>query len=221
MCFSAQFQLKKGQGIWHLMHTISTEARDPKHFFGTFLGTPFWAVTFRSCCKALFSALFHLRASALLSLPPDCVGVLEGGCLGMGLFVFSHSKPREGRKPREQQGENLKATPFWYNKSQYFEEPREPRKPRDEIFKDNPRSKQPFIGALIVSQILKIAGHSCAKEFAFLEGTVKGSSELKTGVHWIESHRTSPFQLTLLKWSLCVLNVRGLDSANLPDAIVQ
>ena len=37
------------------LNTASTEARSPKHFFGTFLGTPFGAGTFRSTFSALLS----------------------------------------------------------------------------------------------------------------------------------------------------------------------
>ena len=43
---------------------VSTEARIPKHFFGTFLGTLFGL----ALSKALFSALFLVGASALLRM---------------------------------------------------------------------------------------------------------------------------------------------------------
>ena len=67
------------------------------------------------------------------------LGVLEGGCLGRGLFVFN-SKARE---PRNREMNIWKQPPFQYFQIQYFEEP---RKPRDEISENNPWIIQPPFG---------------------------------------------------------------------------
>ena len=110
------------------------------HFFWfrSAFGNPF--VTF-------LDGFGHFFAYPLLPPPPlwqghcPCFGVLEGGCLGRGVFVFffalETTGTTEATKPRE---EHFQTTPFLIVN---FEEPRKapkPRKPRDETF-----WKQPLI----------------------------------------------------------------------------
>ena len=83
------------------LYYTSTETRNPKHFFGTFLGTPFGTGTFRSTLLGTFS-LWGLRH--FFKMVAKVVDLQLAKFLGSGRGAFGEVPASSGRSREIPQG---------------------------------------------------------------------------------------------------------------------